>query len=130
MNNVSLIGRTTKNIEIRSTTTGKTVTSFTLAVERTDKKVDYVPCEAWDKTAELLSAYVTKGDQVGIEGQIRVSTYDDPNIPNKKVTSVKVLVNTITFCAKAKGKEVVEQSNAFDTVDDMVNQLSSDELPF
>lgn len=130
MNSVSLIGRTTKNIEIRSTTSGKTVVAFTLAVERTDKKVDYVPCEAWDKTAELLSAYVHKGDQVGIEGQIRVSSYDDPNIPGKKVTSVKVLVNSITFCAKAKGKEVVETSNAFDTVDDLVNQLSSDELPF
>ena len=129
MNNVSLIGRTTKNIEIRSTTTGKTVTSFTLAVEKAGK-TDYIPCEAWDKTAELLSAYVTKGDQVGIEGQIRVSSYDDPNIPGKKVTSVRVLVNNITFCAKAKGKEVVETSNAFDTVDDIVNQLSSDELPF
>lgn len=129
MNNVQLIGRTTKNIEIRSTTTGKTVTSFTLAVEKAGK-TDYIPCEAWDKTAELLSAYVTKGDQVGIEGQIRVSSYDDPNIPGKKVTSVRVLVNNITFCAKAKGKEVVETSNAFDTVDDIVNQLSSDELPF
>ena len=129
MNEVLLIGRTTKNIEIRSTTTGKTVTSFTLAVEKAGK-TDYIPCEAWDKTAEILSTYVNKGDQVGIEGQIRVSSYDDPNIPGKKVTSVRVLVNNITFCAKAKGKEVVEQSNAFDTVDDIVNQLSSDELPF
>lgn len=135
MNSVSLIGRTTKNIEIRSTTSGKTVVAFTLAVERTDKKVDYVPCEAWGKTAELLSTYIHKGDQVGIEGQIVVSSYDDPNIPGKKVTSVKVLVNSITFCAKAKGKEVIEKevvetSDAFDTVDDLVNQLSSDELPF
>lgn len=81
MNSVSLIGRTTKNIEIRSTTSGKTVVSFSLAVERTDKKVDYVPCEAWGKTAELLSTYIHKGDQVGIEGQIVVSSYDDPNIP-------------------------------------------------
>lgn len=130
MNSVNLIGRTTKNIEIRSTVSGKIVVAFTLAVERTDKKVDYVPCEAWDKTAEVLSAYVHKGDQVGIEGQIRVSSYDDPKIPNKKITTVKVLANTITFCAKAKGKEVVDTSNAFDTVDDLVEQLSSDELPF
>ena len=129
MNKVLLIGRTTKNIEMKSTSTGKTVATFTLAVGYGDK-TDYIPCEVWNKTAETMASYVSKGDQIGVEGQIKVSNYDDPNTPNKKVTSVRVLVNGFTFCAKAKGKEVVDTSNAFDTVDDLVNQLSSEELPF
>ena len=123
MINTFPIGRTTKNIEIKSTINGKTVANFTLV---TDDK-NFIPCTAWGKVAETLATYVHKGDQIGVEGKLTSKTWEGNGV---KKFSLEVTVINFTFCAKAKGKEVVETSNAFDTVDDLVNQLSSDELPF
>ena len=131
MNSVNLVGRLTKDIQIRSTMSGKSVAEFTLAVDRhtKDKQADFIPCVAWEKTAELLSNYTKKGDQLSITGSIQTGSYDDPIRPGQKVYTVKVLVSSIGFLGK---KEKEKPNTAFDTVDDMAESLevNSDYLPF
>lgn len=98
INTVVLTGRLTKDIELRRTTSGKTCTSFTLAVNRNKKETDFINCVAWDKVAELLERYTHKGSQIGVEGRIQTRNYDDRN--GKKVYVTEVLVNSISFLDK------------------------------
>ena len=98
INNVVLTGRLTKDIELRRTTSGKTCTSFTLAVNRNKQETDFINCVAWDKVAELLERYTHKGYQIGVEGRIQTRNYDDRN--GKKVYITEVLVNSISFLDK------------------------------
>lgn len=98
INSVVLTGRLTKGIELRRTTSGKTCTSFTLAVNRNKQETDFINCVAWDKLAELLERYTHKGSQIGVEGRIQTRNYDDRN--GKKVYVTEVLVNSISFLDK------------------------------
>lgn len=78
MNNVSLIGRLTKDVEERRTQNGTPVASFTLAVDRRKKEdgADFIPCIAWDKAAETIAKYVHKGDLFGVTGHIQTRSYE------------------------------------------------------
>lgn len=78
MNQVQLIGNLTKDIELRKTADGKSVVNFTLAVARTydREKADFISCQAWEKTADLLSQYCYKGFKIGVTGQIQTGSYD------------------------------------------------------
>lgn len=78
MNNVSLIGRLTKDVEERRTQNGMPVASFTLAVDRRKKEdgADFINCIAWDKAAETIAKYVHKGDLFGVTGHIQTRNYE------------------------------------------------------
>lgn len=78
MNNVSLIGRLTKDVEERRTQNGTHVVSFTLAVDRRKKEdgADFIPCIAWDKAADTIAEYVHKGDLFGVTGYIQTRNYE------------------------------------------------------
>lgn len=78
MNNVSLIGRLTKDVEERRTQSGTPVVSFTLAVDRRKKEdgADFINCIAWDKAAETIAKYVHKGDLFGVTGHIQTRNYE------------------------------------------------------
>ena len=95
-----LIGRTTRDIDLRRTGNGTAVASFTLAVNRDFKtqdgqKADFIQCVAWKKTAELLEQYVHKGDKIALNGSIRTRNYEDNY--GKKVYVTEVLVNHVEF---------------------------------
>ena len=127
MNQVNLIGRLTKNIEIKMTPSQKKVAQFTLAVYRTKEEADFISCVAWEKTAELLEIYTSKGSQVGITGSIRTRNYDDPNIPNKKVYVTEVLVSSIYLLDSKKKEEQYQPANTYESYEPVV---TSDDLPF
>lgn len=78
MNNVCLIGRLTKDVQERRTQSGKSVVSFTLAVDRRKKEdgADFINCIAWDKAAETIARYVHKGDLFGVTGYIQTRSYE------------------------------------------------------
>lgn len=95
LNNVSLVGRLTKDPDVRVLQqSGKVVASFTLAVQRTKDDVDFIPCEAWNKTAESVRDYVTKGSLIGVEGSIKVDNYDTEE---GRRTFTKVVANKVHF---------------------------------
>ena len=128
MNTCTLVGRVTKDIEMRKTQSCKSVVSFTLAVNRRGKDAgaDFIPCVAWDKTAELLDSYVHKGDRIGIEGSISTRNYTDTSGQKRYIT--EVLVHTVEFMQDKKQTQAEpeqEQEETHSYIDDL-----TEELPF
>lgn len=98
-NNVTFIGRLTKDIELKSA--GEyTVCNFTLARNRYTKDkehpvADFVDCVAWNKTAEMISKFFHKGSRMGVMGDLQTRTYEDTNGVKRKVT--EILVTNVEF---------------------------------
>ena len=89
MNKIMLVGRLTKDPELRYTQSGTAVTSFTLAVNRRfSKEADFINCVAWQKTGEFVAEYFKKGSALGLEGRLQVRTYDSENGQKHWVTEV------------------------------------------
>ena len=126
INRVVLIGRLTKDITLKKTNNGKTVTSFTVAVDRRGKDAgaDFITCRAWEKTAELLATYCGKGSQVGIEGHIVTGSYDDTTT-GKKVYTTDVYVDGLTFLDNKQNTP--QDATERDEGDEYV---TPDDLPF
>lgn len=100
MNTAVLVGRTTKDIELRRTGSGTAVASFTLAVNRDfrtqdGQEADFIQCVAWKKTAELLEQYVHKGDRIAVSGSIRTRNYTGND--GRKAYITEVLANHVEF---------------------------------
>lgn len=94
INNVTIIGRTTKDIELRATSSGTNNASFSLAVERNfknangEKETDFINCVAWRKTAEILAQYAPKGSLIGVRGRIQTRNYENNQGVRVYVTEV------------------------------------------
>ena len=91
INSVTLIGRLVRDIELKTTESGKTVTSFTLAVDGYNKGSDanFVDCVAWGKAAEILEQYTSKGKQIGITGRLQTRVWERDNI-KRKITEIVI----------------------------------------
>ena len=76
MNTVNLIGRLTKDPELKYTSNGKGNTRFNLAVQRNKEETDFINCVAWEKTAENIAEYFKKGSQIAVQGSIRTGSYE------------------------------------------------------
>lgn len=99
MNNVVLIGRLTKDIELRNTQ-NSVVTEFTLAVNRKKREeADFISCQAWGKTAENMNKYVHKGDEIAISGRIQTGSYEKDGI---KHYTTKVIADIVQFLGGSK----------------------------
>ena len=108
MNKAILIGRLTRDPELRTTSTGRNVCQFSIAVNRTftnangEREADFINCVVWDKQAENLVKYQKKGNQIAVDGRIQTRNYDDKD--GKKVYVTEVLVNNVNFLdAKSSG---------------------------
>lgn len=91
MNQVSLIGRLGRDPELRYTTAGKAVTTFSIAIDSgwgESKTTDWIDIVCWDKTAETVAQHLRKGSQVGVEGRIKTRTYEGKDGTRKKATEV------------------------------------------
>lgn len=92
MNSVVLMGRITRDIELRYTQNNTATVRFTLAVDRDRKKgeTDFISCQAWGKTAEMMDKYLAKGSRCVVQGSIRTGSYDDRNGNKLYTTDVNV----------------------------------------
>lgn len=94
LNRAILIGRLTKDPEVKYMQNGTPVASFTLAVDRTfknkdgQKEADFIPIVAWRKTAELCEKYLTKGSQIAVVGRIQPRSYDAADGSKKYTTEI------------------------------------------
>lgn len=122
MNSVNLIGRLTKDPETRHTQSGMAVCRFTLAVDRglsKDKKADaeskgqptadFIPIIAFGKTAELITNYIAKGQQLGVTGRIQTSSYD--NQDGNRIFRTDVIADRIHFIANSENNKKQNNSN-------------------
>ena len=126
MNKVVLIGRSTKNIELKQTTSGTFITEFGIAVSRAFKNAngeyesDFFNCIAFNKLAETVSKYVKKGDKLAVEGRLQTRNYT--NREGNKVYVTEIIVENVEFLQPKKQEEQAEPK--FDEIDPF------DDLPF
>ena len=112
INNIVLVGRTTKTIELKQNKNGTNYVQFTLAVNRPYKdeqgqqQADFINCVAWNKTAETIAKYVPKGTMIGVEGRLQVRSYD--NEAGIRHYLSEVLVNRFTFLESKKSSTIPE----------------------
>lgn len=94
MNKVILVGRLTRDPDVKNTTSGKSVATFTLAVDRRfknkdgQKEADFIPIVVWGKQAEFAGQYLNKGSRIGTSGRLQVRSYDDKDGNRRYVTEV------------------------------------------
>ena len=106
MNKVILIGRITKDPELRQTPSGVPVVQFTLAVNRNyqnksgERQADFITCVVWRNQAENLAKYIRKGGLLAVEGNIQTNSYDDPSGVRRYTTNV--VCDQITFLEAKK----------------------------
>lgn len=120
MNKVVLMGRLTKEPEMRATQSNTAVCSFSLAVNRRFKQegqpdADFINVTAWAKTAEFVSKYFTKGQQVAVVGRIQTRNYDDKE--GKKVFVTEVVAEEVYFADSKKEQSNVTTSAGFMAVE-------------
>lgn len=120
-NRAILIGRLTREPELRYTQSGTAVATFTLAVDRQKQdEVDFIPIVAWQKTAEACANYLDKGSLVAVEGRIQVRRYEDKQ--GQKRTATEVIAESVKFLSrketgKAEPAESIGQQVEFDESD-------------
>lgn len=101
LNHVSIMGRLARDPELRTTTSGKSVVSFTIATDRNRKdangqnQTDWIRMTAWEKTAEFICKYFQKGSMIAIDGRLQSKTYQDKNGTNR--TDMEVVVEEVNF---------------------------------
>ena len=138
INRVVLVGRITKDPELRKTQSGTSVVSFTIACNRRvpsqGQDADFINCVAWDKTADFMAQYVKKGALLGLEGRIQIRSYDDKD--GKRVYVTEVVADGVQFLESKKqaengGNEAytapVMQNNE---CADYESDIETDDLPF
>jgi single-strand DNA-binding protein len=101
LNCVTLIGRICNDIETRTTTTGKEVANFRIAVDRSyskngNRETDFVTVVCWEGTASFVSRNFSKGSMIAIQGSIQTRNYEDSN--GNKRTAFEVLAKEVSFC--------------------------------
>lgn len=159
LNKVILIGRLTKDPELRTTTSGVSVGSFTLAVNRNYvnqngvKEADFINCICYRKLADILKAYVRKGQLISIEGRIQTRSYDAQDGSKRYVT--EVVCDNIVFLESSRTQNAslnqqttptfninnqqprfnsnqneMDSSNEDPYFDDLNTIISEDDLPF
>lgn len=147
INNVVLVGRLTKEIDLRYTESGTAVGNFTLAVNRQftnqqgEREADFINCVAWRKTAEIIANYTAKGSMIGIQGNIQTRSYD--NNEGKRVYVTEVVAQSVSLLENKKTNEGNQQNSnktnksnsnfnnkdPFDKSSQPID-ISDDDLPF
>ena len=131
MNKVILIGRLTRDPEMRTTPSGVATTSFSIAVQRNyanaqgDREADFINCVAWRKQAENIAKYCTKGSQVAVEGRIQTRSYDAQDGTKRYVT--EVIADNVTFLGSrsGSGESSSYAANNYNNVSNVNDSMSS-----
>ncbi len=148
LNCAVIMGRLTADPELRTTTSGVSVTSFSVAVDRSyqkagaERQTDFINVVAWRQTAEFVSRYFHKGSMIAVQGSIQTRSYEDKN--GNKRTAVEIVADNVSFCgSKAEtgtgaapeagfAAPAAPAAPAFSTAgaDDFSSMDMDDELPF
>ena len=131
INRYVAVGRLTKDPELRRTASGKAVTTFTLAINRSyqsndGQQADYIQCVMWNKVAENVAQYCSKGSLVGIEGRLRTRSYD--NNQGQRVYVTEVICDSVQFLDTRNQQNAQSPQNDF--ARDNSFSINEDDLAF
>lgn len=133
MNRVILVGRLTKDPELKFTPNGVAVATFTLAVQRAftnqqgEREADFINCVVWRRPAENVAQFLKRGSMAGVDGRVQTRSYDGND--GKKVYVTEIMAESVQFLgSKNEGSQQQQtQSSGFDNREVTVNE---DDLPF
>lgn len=143
INRVVLVGRLTRDPELRKTVNGASVVAFTIAVDnRTkgpngEKTTSFIPCTAWNQQAENACKYTHKGSLVGVEGRLNQRSYDAKD--GRKVSVVEVICDSVQFLESKNSNTASREDTGYtpDIVPDDIEgkntssiDVADDDLPF
>ena len=136
MNKVALIGRLTKDVDVKYTQSSNTqVSHFTLAVNRRfvkegeERQADFIKIVAWGKTSEFCSKYFKKGQQVGIIGRIQTRNWDDDQ--GQKHYATEVVAEEVYFADSKKENQEPQSDMQFEnTTSNITTDFENEPLPF
>ena len=139
-NKVILMGNLTRDPELRSTTSGSSVTSFALAVNRTwnnaqgerQEETSFIDCEAWGRTGETIAKYVSKGRQLLVSGRLRQDTWQDKDT-GKNRSTLRVVVEEFSFVSDGSrgGSSGASSSQNEPVVDEISDDpIDLSDIPF
>lgn len=132
LNSVSLTGRATRDVEVRTTTSGMTIATISLAVSKNKEEANFFDVICFDKTADIVSQYVQKGRQLAVQGRLQQSTWKDKET-GKKRSKVEVVANQVKLLGSKDDSGSASQSApssdfAPEDIDDKPIDLSK--IPF
>lgn len=135
INQVILMGRLTRDPEQRTTTSGRTVVSFSIAVDRQtqDDQADFFDVTAWEKLGELVMQYLSKGRRVLVQGRLRQDSWEDKET-GKRRSRVEVVASDVTFLDGPSGDTASSTAN-ISTKEEVVTEIDDkpidlSEIPF
>lgn len=129
MNKIILIGRLTKDVELRYTTSNRACASFTIAVNRTytnqdgKRESDFINIVAWDKLGENVSKYTHKGSLVAIEGRLQVRSYE--NQEGRRIYVTEVIASTVQFLETKEKSEQNTNNTENDPFEEMREKIDN-----
>lgn len=141
VNQVILMGRLTRDPELRTTASGKAITSFSIAVDRNNDETDFFEVTAWEKLAELVVNYLEKGSKVLVQGRLQLDRWEKDGQNQSRVT---VTANDVTFLDSrsddglkdsrpVKQHEVLEQAGELNrdiAPDNIDGEIDLSSIPF
>ena len=121
------IGRLVRDPEVRYTQSGKACAKFTLAIDRRksgdgNQQADFIQCVAWEKIAEIISQYCTKGKKIAVEGRIQTRSYEKDG---RKIYVTEVVVQSMEFCDSKGGGASTTNGGAY-----AGTPVPDDDIPF
>ena len=132
MNRIILLGRLVKDPDVKVTTSGKTVCTFTLAVDRPfsgkdgKREADFINIQTWNKTAELIGNYVSKGQRLLVDGRLQIRSYDGKD--GQKHYATEVIADRVEFIER---KEKSAQKAESEVMEGFGSEVQFDEeIPF
>lgn len=145
LNCAVLMGRLVADPELRTTNTGVSVTSFTIAVDKNfvrqgeDRQADFIDIVAWRNTAEFVCKYFHKGSMIAVQGSIQTRNYEDKSGNKRK--STEIIADNVSFCgaksengggyARPDAAPAYQPAASFATADEGdFKEISEDDLPF
>lgn len=135
LNNAVIMGRLTKDPELKTTANGISVTSFTIAVDRKfnkqgeEKQADFIDIIAWRGTAEFISKYFRKGSMIAVQGSIQTRMYEDKNGNKRK--AVEIVADEVSFCGdKNINAAPAPTTPTITPSDEEYKDIPEDDLPF
>lgn len=134
INNVCLVGRLTRSVDLRYTQNGTAFGSFTLAIDRTyknqsgEKETDFINCVIWRKPAVNLSNFTKKGSLLGVEGRLQTRNYE--NHEGKKVYITEVLVENFSLLESKAVTEGRQEAPIGNVEQVQFGEVNDDDLPF
>lgn len=142
MNQITILGRLSSDVELRRTQSGLAVVIFSVAVNNgkdkdgNERPADFIPCKAWKEKAEFISRYFSKGKMILLTGKFKTDKYTHKQYSDVTIYSSYILVDNVEFCGdkateqQAKPQQARKQPVAASVPDDYEILLNDDEMPF